>query len=100
MLGIGGIEATRIITDQYPSVKVIVLTTFDPDDYAFGSLKAGASAFLVKSTTREALVEAVKTAATGEAVLAPRITTRLIEYYLGSRETSATRNQPAEARSK
>lgn len=94
MPGIGGIEATRIITTAHPSVKVIVLTTFDLDEYAFGSLKAGASAFLIKSTTPEALVEAVKTVASGEAVVAPRITTRLIEHYLDVPPRAAPRNQP------
>lgn len=98
MPGMGGIEATRIITDQHPSVKVIVLTTFDLDDYAFGSLKAGASAFLLKSTKPEALVEAVKTVATGEAVVAPRITTQLIEHYLDSSQEAAPRNQRPSSR--
>lgn len=99
MPGMGGIEATRIITDQHPSAKVIVLTTFDLDDYAFGSLRAGASAFLLKSTTPEVLVAAVKTVAAGEAVVAPRITTRLIEHYLVSPETSAPKNHANDAQS-
>lgn len=77
-----GIEATRIITERYPETRVIVLTTFDLDEYAFGSLKAGASAFLLKSTKPAALIDAVKTVAAGSAVAAPRLTTKLIEHYL------------------
>lgn len=95
----GGIEATRVITDQHPYVKVIVLTTFDLDDYAFGSLKAGASAFLLKSSTPESLVAAVKTVAAGDSVVAPRITTRLIEYYLTSPEMRSPENHDNAARS-
>lgn len=84
MPGIGGIAATRIITERHPATRVIVFTTFDLDDYAFGGLRAGASAFLLKSATPEALVEAVKTVAAGAAVVEPRVTARLIEHYLRS----------------
>lgn len=82
MPGMDGIEATRVITAAHPGTRVIVLTTFDLDDYAFGSLRAGASAFLLKSTGPEALVEAVRTVASGAAVVAPRLTARLIQHYL------------------
>ncbi|QZY51948.1 response regulator transcription factor [Leucobacter tenebrionis] len=78
-----GIEATRIISEREPGTRVIVLTTFDLDEYAFGSLKAGASAFLLKSTKPAALIDAVKTVASGSAVAAPRLTAKLIEHYLG-----------------
>lgn len=84
MPGIGGIAATRLITDKYPATRVIVFTTFDLDEYAFGGLQAGASAFLLKSATPETLVSAVKTVAAGAAVVEPRVTTRLIEHYLTS----------------
>lgn len=77
-----GLEATSIITERHPAARVIVLTTFDLDEYAFGSLKAGASAFLLKSTKPAGLVEAVKTVASGAAVAAPRLTAKLIEHYL------------------
>lgn len=77
-----GLEATRIITAAHPATRVIVLTTFDLDEYAFGSLRAGASAFLLKSTRPAALVDAVKTVAAGDAVAAPRLTARLIAHYL------------------
>lgn len=77
-----GIEATRIITARHPATRIIVLTTFDLDEYAFGSLRAGASAFLLKSTKPAALIDAVKTVAEGSAVAAPRLTAKLIEHYL------------------
>lgn len=83
MPGMDGIEATRRITTAHPATRVIVLTTFDLDAYAFGALRAGASAFLIKSTKPDALVDAVKTVASGAAVTAPRLTVRLIEHFLG-----------------
>lgn len=82
MPSMNGIEATQIITASHPDTRVIVLTTFDLDEYAFGSLKAGASAFLLKSTKPDALIDAVKTVASGSAVAAPRLTARLIQHYL------------------
>lgn len=82
MPGIGGIEATRRITAARPATRVIVLTTFDLDEYAFGSLKAGASGFLLKSSTPEHLTDAIRTVAAGESVLEPRVTRLLIETYV------------------
>jgi len=77
-------------------VRVAVLTTFDLDEYAFDSLQAGASAFLLKSTTPEALVEAVRTVAGGESVVAPQVTTRLIQHFVDS--TQAPQRSRPEAR--
>nr|WP_179558374.1 response regulator transcription factor [Pseudoclavibacter chungangensis] len=94
MPGMNGIDATRIITTRHPDVRVIVLTTFDLDEHAFGSLEAGASAFLVKSATPEALVDAVRTVAAGEAVVAPRLTSRLIAHYLDSSGRSERAPRP------
>ncbi|MFF8817007.1 response regulator [Leucobacter sp. NPDC015123] len=88
----GGIEATRIIAAEHPGTRVIVLTTFNLDEYAFGSLQAGASAFLLKSTTPTALVDAVKTVARGSAVVSPGLTAKLIEHYLQS--VPASRSLP------
>ncbi|MET4783646.1 response regulator transcription factor [Glaciihabitans sp. UYNi722] len=85
MPGMGGLEATRHITRTQPDTRVIVLTTFDLDEYAFGALKAGASAFLLKSTTPTALTEAVRIVAAGDAVVEPRITRQLIDAYSGQR---------------
>ena len=77
-----GIEATRAITDSGSSAKVIILTTFDLDEYAFAGLQAGASAFLLKDVAPAELISAVRVVASGDAVVAPRITQRLLETYV------------------
>ncbi|MGR6741576.1 MULTISPECIES: response regulator transcription factor [Microbacterium] len=79
MPGVDGIEATARIRAEYPGVAVLVLTTFDLDEYAFGALRAGAGGFLLKDARRDELVAAVRAVAAGEATLAPRITRRMIE---------------------
>jgi DNA-binding NarL/FixJ family response regulator len=78
-----GIEATRQITCSAESrgVRVIILTTFDLDDYVFGALRAGASGFLLKDTLPEDLITAIRVVAVGEALLAPSITRRLISEF-------------------
>ena len=78
-----GIEATRQITASAESagVRVIILTTFDLDDYVFGALRAGASGFLLKDTLPEDLITAIRVVAAGEALLAPSITRRLISEF-------------------
>lgn len=81
MPGMDGIEATRRILAADPAVRVLVLTTFDVDDYAFGALRAGASGFLLKDARPAELVAAVRTVAAGDAVVAPRMTRRLLEEY-------------------
>ena len=83
MPGMDGIEATRRIVDRGLPSRVLVLTTFDLDDYAFGALRAGASAFLAKTATREELVDAVHIVARGEAIVTPRLTRQLIDAYTG-----------------
>ena len=82
MPGMGGIEATRQITAAHAATRVIVLTTFDLDAYAYGSLRAGASAFLLKSATSAQLTDAIRTVAVGDSVLDPRITRTLIERFV------------------
>src|SRR6266550_5638308 len=79
-----GIQATRRITTsaRLASTRVIVLTTFDLDEYVFGALRAGASAFLLKGVEPVELVHAVRTVADGEALLDPGATRRLIEAYV------------------
>jgi DNA-binding NarL/FixJ family response regulator len=78
-----GIEATRQITSSAGSsgVHVIILTTFDLDEYVFGALRAGASGFLLKDTLPEDLITAIRVVAAGEALLAPSVTRRLISEF-------------------
>jgi DNA-binding NarL/FixJ family response regulator len=77
-----GLEATaRILSDSDWEVRVLVLTTFDPDDYVFRALKAGASGFVLKDIPPSELVTAVRTVADGGALLAPSITRRLIDRF-------------------
>ncbi|MEY2424974.1 MAG: hypothetical protein QOI61_546 [Actinomycetota bacterium] len=78
-----GIGATRRIAgdDRCAGVKVIILTTFDLDEYVYGALQAGASAFLLKDVAPEQLLEAIRVVARGEALLAPSVTRRLIERF-------------------
>jgi DNA-binding NarL/FixJ family response regulator len=84
MPGMDGLEATRRITadPRLHGTRVIVLTTFDLDEYVFGALKAGASAFLLKGVEPQALIDAVRTVAGGDALLEPGATRRLIEAYV------------------
>jgi DNA-binding NarL/FixJ family response regulator len=79
-----GIEATRRIAgpDVAAPIRVLVLTTFDLDDYVYEALQAGASGFMLKDATREELLHAVRTVARGDALLAPAITRRLIADFL------------------
>ena len=89
MPGMDGLEATRRITadPRLGGTKVIVLTTFDLDEYVFGALKAGASGFLLKGVEPQALIDAVRTVAGGDALLEPSVTRRLIEAYVKAQET-------------
>ncbi|MEV7304948.1 response regulator transcription factor [Streptomyces microflavus] len=87
---LGGIEATRRITAREGSeVKVLVLTTFDLDEYVYEALRAGASGFLLKDASADELAHAVRVVATGDALLSPKITKRLIVEF--SRTAGAPR---------
>ena len=79
MPGVDGLQATTRIAAEFPGIRVLVLTTFDLDDYAFGALRAGASGFLLKDTRPAELVDAIRAVHRGDAVVAPRITAKLIE---------------------
>ncbi|MFJ7155228.1 response regulator [Streptomyces sp. NPDC101118] len=82
MPGVGGIEATaRITGEPDATVKVLVLTTFDLDEYVYEALRAGASGFLLKDASADQLAEAVRVVAAGEALLSPNITKRLITEF-------------------
>ena len=78
-----GIEATRAITasEAAGATRVLILTTFDLDEYAFSALRAGASGFLLKDVPPAELVSAIRTVARGDAVVSPRVTRRLLEEY-------------------
>jgi DNA-binding NarL/FixJ family response regulator len=82
MPGIDGIEATRqLALDPEHAPRVLILTTFDLDEYVFDALRAGASGFLLKDVTAERLFEAVRVVASGDALLAPGVTRRLISEF-------------------
>ena len=94
MPGMDGIEATRrIMADPDPEspARVVVLTTFDDDEYVYAALRAGASGFLVKDMALEEILAAVRTVAAGDALIAPAVTRRLIEEF-------ARRPEPVSAR--
>ena len=82
MPGMDGIAATAAITAADPASKVLILTTFDLDQYVFAGLKAGASGFLLKDAPPAELLSAVRTVAAGESVLAPSATRRLIDQFV------------------
>jgi DNA-binding NarL/FixJ family response regulator len=90
MPGMDGLQATRLITadPRLRGTSVVVLTTFDLDEYVFGALRAGASGFLLKGVEPAALIDAVRTVARGDALLEPGATRRLIEAYLGDNHTA------------
>src|SRR5579859_1301668 len=81
MPGMDGIEATRLLTSTDSGPRVLILTTFDLDEYVYDALRAGASGFLLKDVTAERLFDAVRVVAAGDALLAPAITRRLISEF-------------------
>jgi len=96
MPGVGGIEATRRLTaSPDTAVRVLVLTTFDLDEYVYEALRAGASGFLLKDASAAELAHAVRVVASGEALLAPTVTKRLIAEFsrvtAGARPPTSTR---------
>lgn len=91
-----GIEATRALVERHPSVRVVVLTTFDLDEYAFGALRAGASGFLLKDASPQELTTAIRAAHGGDAVLSPRVTRRMLEMFGGSLPAEPRTGGPVE----
>jgi DNA-binding NarL/FixJ family response regulator len=81
MPGSDGIDATRRIVAQLPAVRVLILTTFDLDEYAFTALRFGASGFLLKDVRPAELAGAIRCVAAGDAVVAPSVTRRLLDTY-------------------
>ncbi|SMC69888.1 response regulator transcription factor [Lentzea albidocapillata] len=86
-----GLTATRLLLNGSDDLKVLVLTTFDLDDYVYEALQAGASGFLLKHAPARELLNAVRVVAAGEALLAPSITKRLIEDFVRSRRSDRVR---------
>jgi DNA-binding NarL/FixJ family response regulator len=87
MPGIDGVEATRRIVASGGESRVLILTTFDLDEYAFAGLRAGASGFLLKDVPPAELIAAIRAVAAGDAVVSPRITRQLLDRYAGSLPT-------------
>lgn len=89
MPGTDGLEAARVIAadERLATVKVVMLTTFDLDDYVYGALRAGATGFLVKDTEPEELLHAVRVAVRGDALISPSITRRLIAEFAQREKT-------------
>jgi DNA-binding NarL/FixJ family response regulator len=81
MPGVDGIEATRQIVARDAAARVLILTTFDLDEYAFSALRAGASGFVLKDVPLDELARAIRSVASGDAVVSPRITRRLLDVY-------------------
>ena len=87
-----GVEATRLIIDRRLGARVLVLTTFDLDEYVFSALKAGASGFMLKDARPADLLNAIRTVAAGEAVMAPSATRRLLDHVLPTLPSSPEGN--------
>jgi DNA-binding NarL/FixJ family response regulator len=92
MPDLDGISATREVLAAFPEVKVVILTTFEQDDYIFGALSAGASGFLLKRTRPEELIAAIHTIAAGDSLLSPSVTNRVIERMAGQPPPDAARD--------
>ncbi|MFF7631975.1 response regulator [Kitasatospora sp. NPDC008050] len=97
MPGMDGIEATRRIVEESPDTKVLIMTTFDLDEYAFAALRAGASGFMLKNAQPAELLSAIRSVAVGDAVVAPRITRRLLDTFAS--QLPADGGSPARAES-
>jgi DNA-binding NarL/FixJ family response regulator len=83
MPNMDGISATRDVLATNPDVKIVILTTFEDDEYIFGALNAGASGFLLKRTSPEELIGAIHTVAAGDSLLSPSVTRRVVERMAG-----------------
>ena len=93
MPGVDGIEATRLLLRDGDAPRVLMLTTFDLDEYLYEAMRAGASGFLLKDAPRDQLVGAVRTVAAGDALLAPALLRRLIEDFV-RRPAPGARSRP------
>ncbi|MFC8407814.1 response regulator [Streptomyces griseoincarnatus] len=98
MPGLDGIEATRRITASGDRTRVLILTTFDVDEYAYAGLRAGASGFLVKDAEPEDLLSGIRAVASGDAVVAPGLTRRLLDAYVHHLPVGTTEPSAADPR--
>ncbi|MFF9286822.1 response regulator [Streptomyces griseosporeus] len=98
MPGLDGIEATRRITTTGDRTRVLILTTFDLDEYAYAGLRAGASGFLIKDALPEELLSGVRAVASGDAVVAPALTRRLLDAYAQLLPTPSAAPNPTDPR--
>jgi len=89
MPGLDGIEATRRAVAMRPNVRIVVLTTFDLDEYVYAALQAGASAFLLKDAKESQLIAAIRVVADGGSLFAPKVTQRLIARFAESRSQTS-----------
>ena len=96
MPGLDGLEATRRLINSDCTTKVLMLTTFDMDEYVYESLRAGASGFLLKDVPPEQLVSGIRAVVSGEALLAPSVTRRMIEEFVRRPPSTAARPAPRE----
>jgi DNA-binding NarL/FixJ family response regulator len=94
---LNGIHATRQIVDRYPEVKVIVLTTYDTDEWLFDAIRAGACGYLLKDSDSEAIVAAVRGAAVGETSIDPAVAGRVLQEFNRLAALSASRSAPGPA---
>ncbi len=76
-----GVQCTKIIKENYPAIKIIILTTFDDDEYVYNALKYGASGYLLKGISMEELVKAIATVYSGKAMINPDIATKVVELF-------------------
>jgi DNA-binding NarL/FixJ family response regulator len=97
MPGVDGLEATRQIVQETPDgSRILILTTFELDEYVFGALRAGASGFLLKRSSPEVLIEGIKVVAAGDGLLAPSVTRRLIQEFARQPDSPAPPAAPLE----
>lgn len=99
MPGLDGIAATEAIVRDHPGTRVLVLTTFDLDEYAFGAIRAGASGFLLKDAQRHEMIAAVRAVHRGDAALSPRVTRMLLDHVspqLGASKSEEPHAEDAE----
>lgn len=94
MPGVDGLEATARITEELPDSKVLIMTTFDRDDYVYTALRSGASGFLLKDADPPTMIAAVRAIAAGDAVVAPQITRRLLERFAPQLPTNTEHPHP------